>query len=95
MAYEGTVACCGLAGGVALETTVLPFILRGVRLIGVESVYQPLSRREAAWQRLAQLVPGERLAEMSRIVAMDQVPQVAEDILAGRVRGRTVIDVKG
>jgi len=95
MAYEGTVAACGLAGGVEVATTVMPFILRGVRLVGVESVYQPLARREAVWQRLAQLMPSERLAELSRVVTMDQVPEVADDLLAGRVRGRTVVDVKG
>ena len=95
LAYEGTVAACGLAGGVEVNTTVLPFILRGVRLVGVESVYQPLHRREAVWQRLAELLPSERLAEMSRIVPMAQVPEVAEEILRGHVRGRTVVDVKG
>jgi acrylyl-CoA reductase (NADPH) len=95
MAYEGTVAACGLAGGIEVPTTVMPFILRGVRLVGVESVYQPLARREAIWQRLAQLMPSERLAEMSRVVPMDQVPAVAEEILKGHVRGRTVVDVKG
>lgn len=95
MAYEGTVAACGLAGGIEVNTTVMPFILRGVRLVGVESVYQPLARREAVWQRLAQLMPSERLAEMSRVVTMAQVPEVAAEILDGRVRGRTVVDVKG
>jgi len=95
MAYEGTVAACGLAGGIEVPTTVMPFILRGVRLVGIESVYQPLARREAVWQRLAQLMPSERLAELSRVVTMDQVPEVADDLLAGRVRGRTVVDVKG
>lgn len=95
MAYEGTVAACGLAGGIEVNTTVMPFILRGVRLVGVESVYQPLARREAIWQRLAQLMPSERLAEISRIVPMAQVPEVAEEILKGHVRGRTVVDVKG
>jgi acrylyl-CoA reductase (NADPH) len=94
MAYEGTVAACGLAGGIEVPTTVMPFILRGVRLVGVESVYQPLHRREAVWQRLAQLVPSERLAEISRVVAMHEVPAVAEELLAGHVRGRTVVDVK-
>jgi len=94
MAYEGVVTVCGLAGGVELATTVMPFILRGVRLVGIESVYQPLPRREAAWQRLAELLPEERLAEMTRVVPMAEVPTVAEDILAGRIRGRTVIDVR-
>ncbi len=94
MAYEGTIAACGLAGGIEVNTTVMPFILRGVRLVGVESVYQPLHRREAIWQRLAQLLPGERLAEISRVVPLTDVPRVAEEILQGRVRGRTVVDVK-
>ena len=94
MAYEGTVAACGLAGGIEVPTTVMPFILRGVRLVGVESVYQPLHRREAVWQRLAQLVASERLAEISRVVTMQEVPEVARELLAGHVRGRTVVDVK-
>ena len=94
MAYEGTVAACGLAGGIEVPTTVMPFILRGVRLVGVESVYQPLHRREAVWQRLAQLLASERLAEISRIVTMREVPELAEELLAGHVRGRTVVDVK-
>ncbi len=94
MAYEGTVAACGNAGGIELATTVLPFILRGVRLVGIESVNQPLPRREAAWQRLAQLVPEERLALATRVVPLAEAPAVADEILAGRVRGRTVVDVK-
>ncbi len=94
MAYEGVVCACGLAGGADLPTTVMPFILRGVRLIGVESVYQPMAQRELAWRRLAELLPNERLAEITRVVPLGEVPAIADAILKGQVRGRTVIDVK-
>ncbi len=93
MAYEGTVAACGLAGGVDLPTTVMPFILRGVRLIGIDSVNQPLAKREIAWRRLAELLPSDRLAAMTTVVPLSDVPAVASAILEGSVRGRTVVDV--
>lgn len=92
--YEGTVAACGLAGGADLPTTVMPFILRGVRLIGIESVNQPLAVRERAWQRLAELLPPERLALTTQVVPLADVAAVAEALLDGQVRGRTVVDVK-
>jgi acrylyl-CoA reductase (NADPH) len=90
--YGGTVAACGLAGGADLATTVHPFILRGVTLAGIESVRCPLPLREVAWGRLASgLRPGQ-LAAMSTVEPLERVPALAEEILAGRTRGRVVVD---
>jgi putative YhdH/YhfP family quinone oxidoreductase len=91
--YGGAVAACGLAGGADLPATVLPHILRGVTLIGVDSVMAPLAKRQRAWSRLVQDLDPATLREMSRIEPMSRLPELAEDILQGRVRGRIVIDV--
>ena len=91
--YDGTVTACGLAGGIGINTTVMPFILRGVTLAGIDSVMAPLTRRERAWARLAQLVPADLLGSIYRVDPMTAVPQLAEALLAGQVRGRIVIDV--
>lgn len=93
--YRGTVAACGLAGGNDLPTTVLPFILRGVRLIGIDSVMCPADVRAAAWARLATDLPFDKLDALTTVRGFPEIPQLAEDILAGRVRGRVVIDVAG
>lgn len=93
VAYGGAVAACGLAGGTSLNTTVLPFILRGVRLLGVDSVMCPRPRREAAWARLASDFPAELLDRVTRTVPLAALPAVAEEIMQGRVRGRVVVDV--
>lgn len=90
--YGGAVAACGLVGGNDLPTTVLPFILRGVSLLGIDSVMCPTPRREQAWQRLAQDLPTNLLEELTTVEPMTRVPELAEDILAGRTRGRVVID---
>jgi acrylyl-CoA reductase (NADPH) len=90
--YGGAVAACGLVGGTDLPTTVLPFILRGVSLLGVDSVMCPTPRRVEAWQRLARDLPTGLLDELTTVEPMTRVPQLAEDILAGRTRGRVVID---
>jgi len=92
-AYDGAIAACGLAGGTTLDTTVFPFILRGVRLLGVDSVQAPPPRREAAWARLARDFPRELLAEYAHTVPLGEAPAQAEALLAGRVRGRIVVDV--
>ena len=91
--YGGSVAACGLAGGAGLKTTVMPFILRGVNLLGVDSVMCPRAPRRAAWQRLASAMPRETLDAMTTIVPLDRVTARAEEILEGGVRGRIVIDV--
>ncbi len=91
--YGGAVAACGLAGGADLPGTVLPHILRGVALIGVDSVMAPHAKRERAWQTLAQSLDTQHLATMTRTEPMSALPRLAEDILAGKIRGRVVIDV--
>ncbi|MGC9961346.1 MAG: MDR family oxidoreductase [Acidimicrobiales bacterium] len=92
--YGGCVAACGLAGGTDLPTTVHPFILRGVTLAGVESVRCPIGVRHVAWRRLAHELPGDLLDEMAEEATLDDVPALAEEILAGRTRGRVVISVQ-
>ncbi len=89
----GTVAVCGLAAGPDLPGTVLPFILRGVRIWGIDSVFCPAERRAQAWARLATDLPLDKLDALTQIKAMADVPAVTADILKGQVRGRTVIDV--
>jgi acrylyl-CoA reductase (NADPH) len=91
--YGGAVAACGLAGGFGLDTTVMPFILRGVRLWGVDSVMCPLDRRNAAWERLATEFPSEVQAHMQRTVALSEVAAQAAAFMAGTSRGRVVVDV--
>ncbi|MFT6915280.1 MAG: acrylyl-CoA reductase (NADPH) [Motiliproteus sp.] len=93
--YGATVAACGLAGGYKLPTTVMPFILRNVRLQGVDSVMCPLPRRIQAWERLARELPKEMLNAINNIVTLEQVPQQAEAILKGEVQGRVVVDLQG
>jgi acrylyl-CoA reductase (NADPH) len=92
--YGGCVAACGLTGGADLPTTVHPFILRGVTLAGVESVRCPIETRRVAWQRLARQLPAELLEEMAEDVALEDVPTLAEKILAGQTRGRVVVVVR-
>ena len=91
--YGGAVAACGLAGGVALETTVLPFILRGVRLLGVDSVMCPLATRVRAWQRLAADCPAAAYTGMQRLVALEALPGLATEMMAGKAHGRVVVDL--
>ncbi|MGE7370211.1 MDR family oxidoreductase [Neorhizobium sp. NPDC001467] len=89
----GAIAACGLAGGADLPGTVLPHILRSVALIGVDSVLAPQARREAAWARLARDFDRDKLDSIMRIEPMTKLPELAEEILAGKIRGRVVIDV--
>jgi acrylyl-CoA reductase (NADPH) len=92
--YGGTVAACGLAQGGDLPATVMPFILRGVTLTGINSVEAPPALRETAWRRLATDLDEEALAAMTRFIPLAQAIPAAEDILAGRLHGRTVVDVR-
>lgn len=90
--YGGVVAACGLAAGPDLPTTVMPFILRGVRLQGVESVTTPLEVRRRAWNRLVDGLSPAALDEMIEVIPMSALPGRAPEVLAGQVRGRWVID---
>jgi acrylyl-CoA reductase (NADPH) len=91
--YEGVVTACGLAGGVALPTTVMPFILRGVTLRGVDSVMASLPRRQRAWDALGEQIDHAELAAIYEVAPLEQVPELAARILQGAVKGRVVIDV--
>jgi acrylyl-CoA reductase (NADPH) len=91
--YGGTVAACGLAQGSDLPTTVMPFILRGVKLVGIDSVHCPKPKRLAAWRLLASHLDKAKLAAMSTHVKLADVPRIAADIVEGKVRGRIVVDI--
>ena len=91
--YRGVVAACGLAQGMDLPASVAPFILRGVKLIGVDSVMCPMPDRRAAWQRLARDLDLAKLDAMTQGIGLQAALQAAPQILAGQVRGRLVVDV--
>ncbi|MCR8922807.1 oxidoreductase [Dasania sp. GY-MA-18] len=91
--YEGLVAACGLAGGINLPSTVMPFILRGVTLRGIDSVMASQPRRQRAWDALAQLTDIAALEKIYRIEPMSKLPELAQQIIAGKIQGRVVIDV--
>jgi acrylyl-CoA reductase (NADPH) len=93
--YRASVAACGLAGGSDLPATVLPFLLRGVNLLGIDSVMCPKWPRFDAWQRLARDLPLDKLDAMTEEVPLAQVAELAPRILSGAVRGRTVIKIGG
>jgi acrylyl-CoA reductase (NADPH) len=92
--YGGAVAACGLAQGMDLPTSVAPFILRGVSLLGIDSVMAPRARREAAWARLARDLDRGKLAAMTMSRPLKDVISLAPEILAGKVRGRVVLEVR-
>jgi acrylyl-CoA reductase (NADPH) len=91
--YRPSVAACGLAGGNDLPTTVIPFLLRGVNLLGIDSVMCPREPRIEAWRRLTRDLPLDRLDRMIEEIPLSQVAGLAPRILGGQIRGRTVIDV--
>jgi acrylyl-CoA reductase (NADPH) len=91
--YGGAVAACGLAAGMDLPTSVAPFILRGVSLLGVDSVMAPISLRLEAWKRLAQDLDHAKLASMTSTIPLDKVIEAGPEILAGKVRGRIVVEI--
>jgi acrylyl-CoA reductase (NADPH) len=91
--YGGAVAACGLAGGLDLPASVAPFILRGISLLGIDSVQMPRPRRVQAWNRLARDLDVQKLGAMTRTIPLSGVRQAAEDILAGKVRGRLVVEI--
>lgn len=91
--YRGVVAACGRAHGMDFPATVLPFILRGITLAGVDSVYAPMDEREQAWQRLAELADIAQLQRLSHIMGLSEAKLKADELLSGWVRGRLVVDV--
>jgi acrylyl-CoA reductase (NADPH) len=93
MKYNAAVAAVGLAGGADLPTTVIPFIIRGVALLGIDSVMCPFDRRLKAWNRLATHLPKSALDAATSVIGLSDVPAAGADILAGRVRGRLVVDL--
>ena len=93
MRYGASVAACGLAGGANLETTVLPFLLRGVNLLGIDSVMQPHANRVRIWRRLVEDLPFDRLDALTEEIALREIPTAAA-ILNGQVRGRLVVNLE-
>jgi len=92
--YHGSAAACGLAGGGEFPGNVIPFLLRGVNLLGIDSVMCPPERRQAAWARLAKDVPLGKLDAMTETVPLPALPELAPQILAGATRGRVVVDIR-
>jgi acrylyl-CoA reductase (NADPH) len=93
MKYGTSVAAVGLAGGAGLPATVIPFLLRGVNLLGIDSVMQPYDNRVAAWKRIATDLPFDKLDSMVVDATLSDLPQLGRDILKGQVKGRVVVDV--
>ena len=91
--YGGAIAACGLAAGMDLPSSVAPFILRGVCLLGIDSVMCPLGPRKAAWQRLASDLDRTKLTEITKEIPLDQVIEWGPKILAGETRGRVVVKI--
>ncbi len=91
--YEGAVSACGLAQGMDLPTSVAPFILRGVSLLGIDSVMKPKSVRLVAWERLSRDLDREKLAEVSTTIGFYKIMDTAKQILEGKVRGRTIVEI--
>ncbi|WP_372992274.1 acryloyl-CoA reductase [Sulfitobacter sp.] len=93
MKYGASVSAVGLAGGAGLPATVIPFLLRGVNLLGIDSVMQPYDNRLRAWERVAKDLPMAKLEDMVVPATLKDLPQLGKDILKGQVRGRVVVDV--
>jgi acrylyl-CoA reductase (NADPH) len=91
--YGGAIAACGLAAGMDLPTTVAPFILRGVSLLGVDSVAAPKALRLEAWDRLARELDHGKLAAMTSTIPLDRVMEAGREIVAGRIKGRVVVEI--
>jgi len=93
MAYGGAVAAVGLAGGAKLNTTVVPFLLRSVRLVGIDSVLCPRERRIEAWRRLANELPKDRLDAATSYARLEDLPELGRGILEGKIKGRKVVQL--
>jgi acrylyl-CoA reductase (NADPH) len=95
MKYNASVAAVGLAGGANLPATVIPFLLRGVNLLGIDSVLRPYGDRVRAWDRIARDLPMDKLEAMIRPAVLADLPELGVAILKGEVQGRVVVDVNG
>jgi acrylyl-CoA reductase (NADPH) len=93
MKYGGSVAAVGLAGGANLPASVIPFLLRGVNLLGIDSVMQPYENRVKAWARVASKLPMEKLEAMVSEAPLADLPKIGADILQGAVKGRVVVKI--
>jgi len=93
MKYNGSVAAVGLAGGANLPTTVIPFLLRGVNLLGIDSVMKPYADRIIAWKRIAEELPLDKLEAMIVPAKLHDLPELGKAILAGQTRGRVVVEI--
>lgn len=93
ISYGGSVAAVGLAGGAGLPATVIPFLLRGVNLLGIDSVMQPYENRVRAWARVAEVLPRDKLEQTIMPATLSDLPKLGADILKGQVQGRVVVDV--
>ena len=94
MKYGASVAAVGLAGGAGLPATVIPFLLRGVNLLGIDSVMQPYDNRVRAWERIAKDLPMDKLEAMVQPATLSDLPALGADILKGQVKGRIVVDLR-
>src|SRR6516162_7070120 len=95
MAYRSGIACCGLARASEFSATAFPFILRGVRLIGIDSVYCPLEERQRAWEEIGKTRPLQGLEEITALYPLEEVPELAKALLDGKLRGRSLITIAG
>ncbi len=93
MKYGASVAAVGLAAGAAVPATIIPFLLRGVNLLGIESVMQPTKGRLRAWERIGRDLPMSKLEAMVQMASLEDLPQLGADILKGKVKGRVVVDI--
>ena len=93
MKMDASVAAVGLAGGADLPASVIPFLLRGVNLLGINSVFVPYTRRVAAWERIARDLPMAKLEAMVKMASLADLPDLGAAILRGEVQGRVVVDV--
>lgn len=93
MKYGATVAAVGLVGGTAIPASVIPFLLRGVNLLGIDSVMRPYDDRHAAWTRLARDLPLDKFDAMIVPARLEDLPRLGAEILTGQIKGRIVVDL--
>ena len=93
MKYGASIAAVGLAAGAAVPATIIPFLLRGVNLLGIESVMQPTKGRLRAWERIGRDLPMSKLEAMVQMASLEDLPQLGADILKGKIKGRVVVDI--